>query len=638
MPALLLYLCGLLFSLLAVAPAVAEGEAAAAMGWPTYGGQPSGSQYSALQQINLGNVHKLKQAWVYHAGEISKGTAEMDATNYQVTPILANNKLYICTPLNRIVALDPASGRELWQYDPKKPRTGTIFGSHTCRGVAYWQAERAEEQQEICGKRIFQTTGHGVLMAVDADTGAPCRAFGQDGRIDLNKLDYKGHGMLAASSPPTIYKDVVIVGGTIFDNREGDALDGIVRAFDARSGAQIWNWNPIPEHLSNKIGGANTWAPMSVDMERGWVFLPTGSPSHDVYGVHRPDAVPHGNAVVVLEALTGKLVWSYQMVRHDLWDYDMPAMPTLVTVQRDGRSLPAVLQPTKMGFVFVLDRLTGAPLFPVEDRPVPQSDIAGEHAASHQPYPLLPASITSQKLNANDAWGIAYFDKRQCKQRLAGLRNEGMYTPPSEQGSILHPSFLGGTNWGGIAYDPVSGLAVVNASNMVSSIKLVPRSQYVPERDNKPGVQVFDMENSPYILLRETLLSFLGAPCNPPPWGFLAALDMNSGATRWKIPFGRVLLGGLIKTPAAWGAPNQGGPIITKGGLVFIGASLDHALRAYDLQTGREVWQGKIPAPATATPMTYAVDGKQYVVVAAGGHGAFKTRISDAIVAFALAE
>ncbi len=607
--------------------------------WPTYGGPASGTKYSKLDQINLQNVHKLQQAWTYHTGEISKGTAEVDATNYQVTPILANNKLYMCTPFNRIIALDPASGQEIWAYDPQKPLTGTIHGSHTCRGVSYWQSEDTDERSKFCGKRIYQAMGNATLLAVDADNGKLCPEFGDNGKIDLSKLDNKGHGKLAASSPPAIYKNVVIVGGTIFDNREKDSLDGIVRAFDARTGAEIWSWNPIPEHLSDKTGGANTWAPISIDMDRGWVFLPTGSPSFDVYGVNRTDPIPHGNAVVVLDALTGQLIWSYQTVRHDLWDYDLPAMPVLADIKKDDKVIPAVLQPTKMGFLFVLDRVTGKPLFPVEDRPVPQTDIQGEYSSPTQPFPTLPEPVTSQQMKADDAWGLLYFDKKQCRERLAELRNDGLYTPPSEQGSILHPSFLGGTNWGGVAYDEETGVAVLNASNMVSSIKLLPREHYDPAVHNKPGVHVFDMEGAPYILLREVLLSSLGAPCNPPPWGYLAAIDMKTGETLWKKPFGRVAFGnGWIKSLSSWGAPNQGGPIITKGGLVFIGASLDNMFRAYDIQTGKEVWKASVPAPATATPMTYKYNGRQYVVVAAGGHGGFQTKMSDAIVGFSLAD
>ena len=287
-----------------------------------------------------------------------------------------------------------------------------------------------------------------------------------------------------------------------------------------------------------------------------------------------------------LEALTGTVVWSYQTVRHDLWDYDLSAMPTLALVERNGSKTPAVLQATKMGFVFVLDRLTGKPLFPVEERLAPPTDVPGEYAAPTQPAPLLPAPVTSQQLRPEDAWGVALLDKKECRAKLEKLRNEGLYTPPSLQGSLLHPSFLGGTNWGGIAYDSETGLAVLNSSNLAASVTLVPREDYDPEKDGKPGLSFYEMRGSPYIMLRGVLLSSLGAPCNPPPWGRLTAIDMNNGETRWQIPFGRVEFGPLIKSLPSWGAPNQGGPIITGSGLIFIGASPDNLLRAYRLRTG----------------------------------------------------
>ncbi len=607
-------------------------------GWPTYGGQSSGTQYSGLDQVNLNNVQQLEIAWTFRTGEISDGTEGVDPTIYEMTPVFANNSLYSCTPFNHIVALDPGTGEQRWRFDPKKPVVGTYSGANYCRGVSYWQSENDEERNQSCGKRVFEGVGDGSLIAVDADTGKLCSDFGENGQIDLNKLDYKGEGSIALTSPPAIYKNVVIVGGTILDNKWKDTPDGIIRGFDTRTGKELWNWNPIPEHLSDQVGGANVWAQMSVDLERGWVFLPTGSPSYDVYGANRKEPIPAGNAVVVLNALTGEMIWSYQTVHHDLWDYDLPSMPTLATVARDGEKIPAVIQATKVGFIFVLNRLTGEPLFPVEERPFPQTDIPGEYSSPTQPVPVLPEPISSQYLTAEEGWGAAFLDKKECQGKLEKLRNEGLYTPPSLQGSILHPTFMGGSNWGGVAYDEASGLAVVNSSSMVASVTLVPRNEYDPKIHKKPGVMVNELLASPYVLLREVLLSSLGAPCNPPPWGKLTAIDMNSGKTRWQIPFGRKEFGSMIKTLPSWGSPNQGGPIITKGGLVFIGASLDNTLRAYNLQTGEEIWSSEVPAPATATPMTYEYgpEKRQYIVVAAGGHARLKTKLSDAIVAFTL--
>lgn len=612
-----------------------------ALDWPTYGGQPSGSQYSSLAQINTGNVRRLELAWSHRTSEVSEWSPEVHGTNYQVTPILANHKLYLCTPFNNVLALDPASGEELWKFDFGKPRAETMYGYHNCRGVAYWQAAAPTEAAGFCGKRVFEATDNGFLLALDGDSGQLCPDFGQRGRIDLNALDYRGDGRISLTSPPVIYQDLAIVGGAVIDNKWRDSLDGIVRAFDVRSGAEVWRWNPIPEHLSAEVGGANAWAPLSVDEERGWVFLPIGSPSYDTYGVNRADPIPFGNAVVALDALTGKPIWSYQTVHHDLWDYDLPSMPSLVTLRRQARPVPAVLQAAKTGFVFVLDRETGTPLFPVREKPVPQTDVPGERSAPTQPFPLAPPPMASQSIKAEDAWGLALFDRRECREKLAGLRNEGLFTPPSINGAVLHPSFLGGSNWGGVAYDQSTGLAVVNSSNLVSSVTLKPRPQFDAQDPALAGASVYEMRGAPYVMLRQVLLSSLGVPCNPPPWGQLTALDLNSGELRWQVPFGRMeLAGGWLRSPAAWGAPNQGGPIITGGGLVFIGASLDSRLRAYDLLSGKELWSAKTPAPATATPMTYQFgpQGRQYVVVAAGGNGAFETKLSDAILAYALPE
>jgi quinoprotein glucose dehydrogenase len=612
----------------------------AARGWPTYGGQASGSKYSALDQINTGNVSRLKLAWTYHTGEISKGSPQADATVYEVTPILADDRLYVCTPYNRVVALDPATGRPLWRFDPGRSPAHSYFHENLCRGVSYWQAASADERARPCGKRIFEGVEDGTLVALDADTGRLCPTFGDAGRVRLNAFDYQGQGGVGLTSPPALYRDVVIVGATILDNQWQRAPHGIVRAFDVRTGRQLWAFDPIPAALAKATGAANTWPPMSVDEQRGWVFLPTGSPSYDMYGANRNGPMPFANAVVALDALTGRPIWSFQAVRHDLWDYDLPATPALATINRGGQAIQAVIQASKMGFLFILDRATGKPLFPMVERPVAQSDIPGERTAPTQPVPVAPPPVTSQTLKASDAWGALLFDAADCRRQIAALRNEGIYTPPSLKGSLLHPSFLGGTDWGGVAYDQASGLIVVNSSNLATSLTLVPRAGFSAERyPYHLGQRIFGMPDSPYVGIRQVLFSPLGAPCNPPPWGRLTAIDAATGQVRWLRPFGRrELLGGLIRTPEAWGAPNQGGPIVTRGGLIFIGASLDRRLRAFDLATGRALWAGAIPAPATATPMTYEFgpNHRQYVVVAAGGDAALDTPMSDSIVAFAL--
>lgn len=610
-------------------------------GWPAYGGSPGGGQYSALSQINRDNVKNLQVAWIYHSGDVSDGTDGTAVTPLEVNPILANGKLYICTPFNRIVALDSGTGAEVWSYDPEIDKKNTYSKGSYCRGVAYWSESKTKDQDNTCSKRVLSGTGDGRLIAVDAITGRACADFGNNGQIDLNTFDYHGEGSISLTSPPAIYQDVVIVGSAILDGEWANAPDGIVRAFDVRSGRELWHWNPIPEHLRDTLGGANTWAPISIDSKRGWIFLPTGSPSHDPYGANRTESIPYGNAVVVLNALTGDEIWSYQTIHHDLWDYDLPSMPVLIEMNRNGGKVEAVLQATKTGFLFVLDRLTGRPLFPVEELKVPQTNVKGEKSSPTQPFPQAPPPFTPQTITADDAWGLTFWDKKQCRNKILALRNEGVFTPPSINGSVLYPSVSGGSNWGGLAYDPESGLAVVNSTNILMSQKLVHREGFEGTEDSqkKAGKSIAMMAGTPYIWIREYLASDFGIPCNPPPWGNLTAIDTFTGKIRWQIPFGRKPFGfGFFRTPKNWGSPNQGGPIITKGGLIFIGASLDSRFRAYDLYSGEEVWSAELPAPGTATPMTYlhSESKKQFIVIAAGGYPTFETELSDSIVAFAL--
>lgn len=615
-----------------------NGAPEVARGWPTYGGQPGGTQFSSLDQIDSGNVDQLELVWKFHSGDVSERTPDSHPTTMEATPILANDKLYYCTPLNNVIALNPATGALQWRFEFDKSPDETVNPVYNCRGVAYWESTNNIEASVACGKRVLQATDSGKLLALDADTGQLCENFGEDGIVDLNALDYRGEGRVSVTSAPAIVNDILVIGATVADNRYLDTADGLVRGFDVQTGQERWVWNPIPEHLSDRVGGANTWAPISVDTRRGWVFLPTSSPSYDAYGINRLVPIPDGNAVVALDASTGEKIWSYQIVHHDLWDYDLAAMPTLATIERDGEPLEVVIQPTKMGFTFVLERETGKPVFPVEERPVPQSDIPGEVASPTQRIPQLPEPTGRLEITAEDAWGALVFDRRDCRKQIENLRNDGLYTPPSERGSILYPSFLGGTNWGGIAYDHATGLAVMNSSDFPWAVRLIPRNKFDRSIHAHSGTATYIMEGSPYVMTKWAVLSPLGMPCSPPPWGQLTAIDMHTGETRWQIPFGRVAVWAGLRSPSSWGGPNQGGPIITAGGLVFIGASLDSRFRAYELVSGELLWEAKLPAPATATPMTYEFgpDGRQYVVIAAGGHSSLGTRLSDAILAYAL--
>ena len=513
----------------------------------------------------------------------------------------------------------------------------------------YWQApatdptapdQTAPDLTSACRARIFQGVLDGRLEALDARTGELCRDFGDGGTIDLNRMDNGsvGVGEVNVTSAPVVFGDLVIVGSAISDNHAIDMPSGFVRAFDVRTGQERWHWSPIPEVLRHQTGAGNAWAPMSLDAARGILYAPTTSPSPDYWGGRRTDALPGVDAVVALNVRTGAPVWQFQTVHHDLFDYDLPAQPTLVEVARDGRDIPAVAQPTKTGFLFVLNRDTGQPLFPVVERAAPASDVPGEQAAPTQPVPLLPPPFALQSVTDDDVWGITPLDRAACLRRIHALRNDGMFTPPSLRGSLVVPYPGGGTNWGGMGYDPRSHLAVVNAMNLPFYVRLFPSSEYGSRKRAGGPDEVAPMIGAPFGMQRGLVVSPLGVPCTRPPWGTIAAIDLDTGQIRWQHPFGTQPIGVLgLNAPARWGAPNLGGPLVTGSGLVFIGATPDGLFHALDLSTGATLWQHLLPYPGVATPMSFeAADGRQFVVIAAGGSILLESPIGDALVAFAL--
>jgi len=619
-------------------------------GWSSYGGDAGGTRFVEFAQISRGNVAELEQAWTYRTGELGQKFARADKLAFETTPIFVRNTLYLSTPTNIVIALDPRTGRERWRFDPRIPRS-TRYSEATSRGVSSWMDPQATAGGP-CSHRIFFGTLDARLIALDGTTGQPCAQFAGSGAIDLSQhVRLRDRGDYLVTSPPTIYRDIVIVGSAIGDNRAVELERGVVRAFDARTGALRWTWDPIPPTESEarghgwqpdaarRTGAANAWSTFSVDAGRGLVFVPTGSASPDFFGGERPGDNSYANSLVALRADTGQVVWHRQLVHHDLWDYDLAAQPMLIDFEREGKSIAAVVQATKTGMLFVFDRETGEPVFEIIERPVPTSDVRGEIASPSQPFPTTPPLVSHAAITPQDAWGLTIYDRGKCRSKIERYRSEGLYTPPSERGSIMSPSFVGGVNWGSLAFDSERQLVIAAVNHLPAVVTLIARPQLRREIDSGawPDSEFAAQEGAAYGMRRELLLSPWGLPCTAPPWGTLAAVDLKRNKIRWQVMLGSTADKSpwFLPTPTL-GMPNMGGPMVTAGGLVFIGAATDDYLRAFDIDTGREVWKGRLPAGGQATPMSYMSGNTQFVVIAAGGHGGLDTTRGDYVVAFAL--
>jgi quinoprotein glucose dehydrogenase len=622
-------LCGLFFLELfsrALAQSIPDS------GWPTYANDPGGTRYSPLQQINRTNVAQLRVGWTYRTGALPHDPEELDhKAAFEATPILVDGKLFLSTPYDHVIALNPESGAKIWEFDPKLELP---YGASevTSRGVSAWR-DRTAKAGRPCALRVFIGTLDARLIALDGDTGKPCTDFGEDGEVELTAgVKIRDPGDYQVTSAPAIVKDLVITGSSIGDNRAVSVERGIVRAYDARTGKLRWSWDPIPWALKTtpRTGAGNAWSTISVDAQRDLIFIPTGSASPDYYGGIRKGDNKWANSVVALHASTGEFVWGFQVVHHDLWDYDVASQPTLFA-WKDGT--PAIAITTKMGRVFVFNRLTGAPLLPVEERPAMKSDIPGEEAWPTQPASTI--SLVPEKLSADDAWGKDEQERQWCADKIKSARAGDIFTPPSLEGTLVFPSNVGGVNWGSAAYDPQRHLLFTDTNRLPIFVKLIPRADFDSARKNATDSDRLHGEfarqtGAPYAMFRTPLLSPSGLPCNTPPWGTVAAVDLFSGKKVWDVPLGSFLPG--MNT----GTITLGGPIVTAGGLVFTAAAMDNYLRAFDAESGKELWKFELPAGGQATPMTFSLRGKQYLVISAGGHGKLGTKQGDFVVAFTL--
>jgi quinoprotein glucose dehydrogenase len=620
--------------------------------WGYYGGDMFGQRFSSLNEINRKNVAHLTVAWTYHTGETGAGFARANKMSFEATPVLAFGLLYLETPTNIIIALDPETGVQKWRFDPHIDRTRP-YSEVSSRGVSIWEDSDSRHTGD-CARRVFTGTLDARLLAVDAATGTPCKEFGSGGQIDLTAdIRIRDRADYLVTSPPAVYGNVVVVGSAIGDNRAVDVERGVIRAFDARNGAPLWSFDPIPDSPTHpaatqwnpaqaaSTGAANSWGLMSVDEDNGLVLVPTGSASPDFFGGTRLGANRFANSLLALDAKSGKLVWHQQLVHHDLWDYDLAAQPVLGDIEVQGIPVPAVIQATKTGMLYVFERTKGQPLFPITEKPVPPSFIAGEQASPTQPFSAIPSLVSQKPVDPEDAWGITFWDRGKCRDLISGHRNEGIFTPPDTRGTILSPGYIGGVNWGGMVFDEQRQRVIAAVNHLPMLVTLIPQAELQAQMRSGeyPNSEFGKQVGAPYGMRREPLLSPWGLPCTAPPWGTLVSVDLRHNRIVWQVPLGSTAgLGPWFAPTRNFGTPNMGGPIATAGDLVFVGAAMDSYLRAFDIETGRELWKYRLPAGGQATPMTYRAgrDQRQFIVIAAGGHGGLNTPRGDSIIAFVL--
>ena len=610
--------------------------------WDSFHGQLNAQKYSPLTQITADNVGKLTKVWEFHTGDVSDGKGDTPATVWSATPIFANDTLYIGTPFDRLIALDPGTGKEKWHYDTKSSRKALTQPVLKNRGVSYWQAKNPLTG-EACQKMVYMGTVDGKLFALDADSGKPCSGFANNGVLDLNQWNtVNAKYPLSVLQPPTVVGNHLLVGWAGKDWAYAEAPPGTVFSVNAQTGKLEWTFEAIPAEIRKRTGTANVWTHMSADEANGLVYLPVSSPSPNYWGGNRVDAIPLGTSTTALDINTGKVVWSRQWVHHDVWDYDINSAPTLMDITVDGKQIPALVQATKQGFLFVVNRLTGEDVWPIEERPVPQGDgsVQGEVLSPTQPFPTKPAPLLDQSKKP-EIWKLAdIVGGGQCSRLWDNLTYEGMYTPPTTkgEGTLTYPDSAGGVQWGGVAFDPQKQIAIVNTSHIVQYVKLYSREDYDnADKDSGNESGFAPQEGAPYGMRLLVASNWLGMPCWQPPFGEIVALDMHTGDVKWRRPVGASQQYGFFM-PESWGSPTIGGPAVTAGGVIFIGASMDAKVRAYSVESGEELWSDQAEAPAVANPSVYEYKGRQYVAFVAGGNTILKDQVGEQVVVYALPE
>ncbi|WP_321861361.1 glucose/quinate/shikimate family membrane-bound PQQ-dependent dehydrogenase [Pseudomonas paraveronii] len=637
------------------APTQADGD------WNSYGRSAYGDRYSPLAQITPENAHKLVPAWTFRTGDIP-GAGDPGETTAENTPLKVNGMLYVCTPHSQVIALDPDTGKEIWRFDPKITTQGAEsfkgWAHMTCRGVSYHDdAAYASEQSptgsaspaaapNACPKRIFVPTADTRLIALNADTGKMCEDFGDKGQVDLRaNIGSFAPGGYYSTSPPAVTKNLVVIGGHVTDNVSTDEPSGVIRAFDVHTGKLVWNWDsgnpddttPLAEGKTYTRNSPNMWSMFSVDEKLGMLYLPMGNQMPDQYGGDRTeDSEKYSAGLTALDIDSGHVKWTFQFTHHDLWDMDVGGQPSLIDIKTEAGVKQAVMASTKQGSIYVLDRATGQPVVPVHEVAVPQGAVAGDHTAPTQPKSDL--NFMPPPLKERDMWGVTPFDQMLCRIDFKSMRYDGAFTPPSLQGSIVYPGNFGVFDWGGISVDPVRQIAFVNPSYMAFKSKLIPAADIAkqgPRISETEGVQ--PNKGAPYGVILEAMLSPMGLPCQAPAWGYVAAVDLTTHKTIWMHKNGTVRDSSPVPVPLTMGVPSLGGTFTTAGGVSFLSGTLDQYLRAYDVKNGKQLWEGRLPAGAQTTPMTYTgKDGKQYVLVMAGGHGSLGTKQGDYVMAFKL--